>query len=95
MTFASPLTDQAVVEHEPVTFLCKLSKPGKAVKWYKDGKPLPEINRKGHYFMGIQDIEYTLHIQDPGVHDSGEYKAKVGEQESSARLKVTGMKIQS
>ncbi len=92
MTFTSPLSDQAVAEHQPVTFVCKLSKPAKGVKWYKDSKLLPDMSSKGRYLIASQDVEYTLHILDPTLGDSGEYKVKMGAQESSARLKVTGMK---
>ena len=87
VTVNKALKDQAVVEKEPVTFTCEMSKSNQPVQWLRDGKPI----RQGvKYKISSDGLVYSLTIPKPSVEDSAEYTVKTGDVSSTGKLTVTG-----
>ena len=86
--FTYPLTEQAVLEEQPVTFVCKTSKPTKDVMWYKDDQEIDDDD--DDYITSYEDVTFTLTIPVSSVEDSGEFTVKIGDETSSAKLVVNG-----
>ncbi len=87
VTFTQELAEQVVIENEPATFFCKLSKP-QQVLWYVEGKPIKEED-ENYLIESINDI-HSLTIPCTKVSDSGIYTVKVGDVQSAANLIVNG-----
>ena len=82
-----PIEQQEIYEHEPATFLCKLSKPH-PVTWYRDDTEIKPGDDA--FIMGSDGDTYTLTIPSPSLTDAAEYTVKCGDMESSAKLIVYG-----
>ncbi len=80
---------QEVTEGCPVTFKCKLSKPGQKVTWCKNGKALSVKD----YKIASKDIEYTLKIARAKLDDAAEYSILINDEKSLAPLTVKGIKF--
>ena len=87
LTVNKALKDQAVVEKEPVTFTCEMSKSNQPVQWLRDGKP---IRHGVKYKISSDGPVYSLTIPKPSVEDSAEYTVKTGDVSSTGKLTVTG-----
>lgn len=87
-TFTEKLKDQSKTEGEVVSLSCGLSKPAATVQWRK-GSELLKPGEK--YEMTQKGTSCLLQIKSLVVEDSGEYSCVVGDQTTSATLKVTGM----
>lgn len=84
-----PLTDQDVIESQTATLTCKVSKPGQAATWLKDGKPI-KAGKK--YEMREENGVHTLVIKDTTLEDEAEYTVKFGDDvTSTATVFVEGM----
>ncbi len=66
---------------------CKLTKPDKLVKWYKDG----EILKDGPECKASNDrCDYILRLSKAKASDAGSYTLKCGKIETSARVTIKG-----
>ena len=88
VSFVLPLLNQSAVEEDPVTLACRLSKPNQKVIWFKDEVQISETDDK--YQMGTSACNYTLTLPQASIDDTGMYKIKVEELESSATVIVYG-----
>ena len=82
-----PLKNMSVSEDDSVTLSCKLTKPDKPVKWYKDGKILKdgvECN------ISSDGCEYTLKLPKAKTSDAGHYTMKCDKIETSAKVIIKG-----
>lgn len=87
MEILNPLTDQTVVEHEPFTFLCQVSKPNAKARWLKDGQeivPAPGLE------IIVDGQKHELVKKDAVLNDQGKYTIVVENKSSSASLGVSG-----
>ncbi len=84
-----PLTEQTTTEHETATFECEVSKPGKKVKWFRDGK---EIKPKDKKYQIIADgCKHTLVVKDCTLDDRVTITARLNGENTSAPLNVEGV----
>ncbi len=82
-----PLRNVSASEDESVTLSCKLSKPDKPVKWYKDGKILKDgVDCKIH----SDRCEYILKLPKAKTCDTGTYTMKGDKIETSAKVTIKG-----
>ena len=88
VSITKPLIDQVVFEEQPVSFVCKTTKPTDDVIWYKDDKEISEDDES--YVMNNEEVTCTLTLPKPCVEDSGEFTVKIGDETSSAKLSVNG-----
>lgn len=87
LKITKPLEKKEVPEKEPLTLTCEVSKPGVMGKWFKDNKEvLPSENIK------IIDDEnvHKLEILDATLADSGNYKCKLEDKETTCKVAVKG-----
>ncbi|KAL8565325.1 hypothetical protein ACOMHN_029021 [Nucella lapillus] len=84
--FFKKLADKKCKEKEQIVLDAKAANPHKhPVKWFKDGKPIPDSIR----FDPSQKGElYKLTIKDTDFGDSGEYTLQIGERSTKATLAV-------
>ena len=87
LTISKTLRNQTVMEKEPVTFQCEMSKSNQPVQWLRDGKP---IRHGAKYKISSEGPVYSLSIPKPSADDSGEYTVKIADVSSSAKLVVKG-----
>ena len=87
-SITEPLIDQVVFEEQPVSFVCKTTKPTDDVMWYKDDKEICEDD--DNYVINNEEVTCTLTLPKPCVEDSGEFTVKIGNETSSAKLSVNG-----
>ena len=87
LTVNKALKDHTVMEKEPVTFTCEMSKSNQPVQWLKDGKP---IRHGVKYKISSEGPMYSLTIPKPAVQDSAEYTVKTGDVSSTGKLAVNG-----
>lgn len=87
VTLITPLKNEQVVEDNSVSFTCQLSKPDQPVQWLKNGSPIKQSTK---YKISSDGSKYTLTLQKATIPDAGEYKIKLGNLESSAKLTVSG-----
>ena len=88
MSFVLPLLNQSAVEEDSVTLACRLSKPNQKVTWFKDDLELSQTDAR--YEVERSACNYTLTLPQASIDDTGMYKVKVGELESSATVIVYG-----
>ena len=81
--FTVPLQDVKVPEHNEATFSCEVSKPGKPVKWFRNGK---EIKPDKKHVVTADGCKHTLKIKDCDLDDTAEITAKVDDAETEAKL---------
>ncbi|CAI2304070.1 unnamed protein product [Caenorhabditis sp. 36 PRJEB53466] len=83
----SGLVPTTVKQGETATFNVKVKGPVKQVKWYKNGKEIPDAKAKDN-----GDGSYSLEIPNAQVDDGADYKVVVsndaGDADSSAALNV-------
>ncbi|NP_001343713.1 Muscle M-line assembly protein unc-89 [Caenorhabditis elegans] len=83
----SGLVPTTVKQGETATFNVKVKGPVKGVKWYKNGKEIPDAKTKDN-----GDGSYSLEIPNAQVEDAADYKVVVsndaGDADSSAALTV-------
>ncbi len=86
--FTVPLAQQLVLEQQPVTFMCKTSKPNVDVLWFKEDT----IIDAGHerYVLESHGDTHTLSIPEAHLVDRGDFIATVGEEVTTAELVVNG-----
>lgn len=87
LRFQEELQSQEVEEGDTVLLCCELSKAGVPVEWRK-GRVL--LKAGGKYEMKQDGCELQLCISDVSPQDKGEYKCSVGDQQSTASVKVKG-----
>ena len=88
VSFILPLLNQSAVEEDPVTLACRLSKPNQKVIWFKDEVEISETDDK--YQIQTSACNYTLTLPQASIDDTGMYKIRVDELESSATIIVYG-----
>ena len=88
VSITESLIDQVVFEEQPVSFVCKTTKPTDEVIWYKDGKQISKDD--DNYLVHNEEASCTLTLPKPCVEDSGEFTVKIGDEISSANLNVNG-----
>ncbi len=82
-----PLKNMSVPEDDSVTLSCKLTKPDKPVKWYKDGKILKDgVECK----ISNDGCEYTLKLPKAKTSDAGHYTMKCDKIETSSKVIIKG-----
>ena len=86
--FTQPLVEETVLEKQPATFTCKISKPTKDVIWLKDHQEIDDDD--DNYMTSYEDVTCTLTIPETTVEDSGEFTVKIGDATSLAKLVVNG-----
>ncbi|KAK7507540.1 hypothetical protein BaRGS_00001475, partial [Batillaria attramentaria] len=82
----TPLSDQTVVEHEPFTFTCQVSKPNTKARWLKDGQ---EVKLADGFEIAVDGQTHTLVKKDASLEDKGKYTVVVEQKSSSANLGVS------
>ncbi len=95
VTFTLPIEQRETYEREPVTFLCRLSKPG-AVRWFAgDREVRAEEAEAAGVLLEARDggLEHTLTVPAPTLEHAASYTVKCGDEESSARLIVHGTRF--
>ena len=86
-----PLKNVSASEDDSIVLSCKLTKPGKPVKWYKDGKILKDgIDCK----ISSDGCEYTLKLPKAKSSDAGTYTMKCDKIDTSAKVTIKGEKSQ-
>ena len=93
VTFTVPLKDVTVTVEETVTLECELSKPNKAVKWFKNGTEIKPDKKRG-IEPKMDKTKHTLTIPKSIVEDSAEYTVKLGKVETKGKLTVEGLSYQ-
>jgi hypothetical protein len=84
------MQDVTIAKGERATFEIELTKGDALVRWFKDDK---ELQFSEHIQLSIDGKRQKLKVYNSELQDSGVYSCKVGEQTSSARLKVEGQYI--
>ncbi|KAG8223454.1 hypothetical protein J437_LFUL001947 [Ladona fulva] len=79
------MQDVTIAKGERATFEIELTKGDALVRWFKDGK---ELHFSEHVQLAIDGKRQRLMIYDSVLEDGGLYSCQVGDQESSATLKV-------
>ena len=72
-----------------MTLTCELSKPGKPVKWLKNGKPLT-MKEKAKMKITAEGAKHTLVIAKSMVEDTAEYTCSVNGVKTDAKVTVKG-----
>jgi hypothetical protein len=81
------MQDVTVAKGERATFEIELTKGDALVRWFKDDN---ELQFSEHVQLSIDGKRQKLKVYSSELEDSGVYSCQVGEQTSSARLKVEG-----
>jgi Immunoglobulin I-set domain. len=81
------MQDVTIAKGEKATFEIELTKGDALVRWFKDGK---ELQFSEHVQLSIDGKRQKLKVYNSEIEDSGVYSCQVGEQTSSATLKVEG-----
>ena len=85
-----PLKETRVPEHGTARLSCRLSKPNKAVTWYKNGVELSTTDAPPRYSAVSDDCEYTLSVDDCILDDTAQYSMRCQDVDTSATLTVDG-----
>lgn len=81
------LADATVPAHESVTFECEVSKDDSPVEWLLNKE---KIEPGEKYEIHQDGRKHSLTVHDLKPEDSGEYTARVGSNDTSASLAVSG-----
>ena len=73
---------------ETVTLSCELSKPGQEVIWLRNNVPLSLSDER--FEIVNKDNSHQLHIRKVTQEDEGDYRVRIGDLESTAKVTVTG-----
>lgn len=87
LEFVKPLKDIEVTEGQDIELECVLSKEGVKATWQKNNKALPVDNRVK---VTSDKDTHKLTIRSALVEDKGEYKVKVADKTSTAKVFVEG-----
>lgn len=87
LKITKPLEKKEVPEKEPLTLSCEVSKPGVMGKWFKDNK---EILSSEHIKVIDDENVHKLEILDATLSDSGTYKCKLEDKETTCKVTVKG-----
>ncbi|PSN52174.1 Titin [Blattella germanica] len=79
------MQDVTIAKGEKATFEIELTKGDALVRWFKDGT---ELQFSEHVQLSIDGKRQKLKVYNSELEDSGVYSCQVGEQTSSATLKV-------
>lgn len=85
LKITKPLEKKEVPEKEPLTLSCEVSKPGVMGKWFKDNK---EILSSEHIKVIDDENVHKLEILDATLSDSGTYKCKLEDKETTCKVTV-------
>lgn len=83
-----PLKDLTVKEKDQIILKCELTRPNKAVKWFKDHK---ELKPSDHIHYSVDMFTHQLVVDDVNLNDSGVYKLVFGDVSTEAKISVEGM----
>lgn len=86
-TFKLKLKNQEALEGGNVILRCELSKAGVPVEWWKGEEHLMP---GGKYQMRQEDKIAEMEITNVLPNDAGMYSCDIGNQKSSAEVKITG-----
>lgn len=85
--FTAQLSEQHVEEHKIACFKCDVNKEDVTVMWEKENLPIEPSNK---HIIQQEGTSHTLVIKDCDKDDVAEYSVVVGDQKSSARLRLDG-----
>jgi len=78
------------MENATIVLQAEVSKPNVSGIWYKDDlEILPEVDKK--YVPSVSETVHSLTIHDVSLEDIAEYTLEIGEESTTAVLKVEGM----
>jgi len=84
--------EQAVTEGETVVLQAEVSKPDATGTWFKDDlEIIPKVDKK--YDAAVSGTVHELTIHDVLAEDQAEYTLEVGEESTTAVLKVQGTNL--
>ncbi|XP_046554801.1 titin-like [Haliotis rubra] len=83
--FTAQLSEQHVEEHKIACFKCEVNKEDVSVTWEKESAPIEPSNK---HIIQQEGTSHTLVIKDCDKDDVAEYSVVVGDQKSSARLRL-------
>lgn len=87
LKITKPLQKKEIPEKEPLTLTCEVSKPGVMGKWFKDNK---EVMPSEHVKVIDDENVHKLEILDATLADSGTYKCKLEDKETTCKVIVKG-----
>ena len=87
MEIMQPLSDQSVVEAQPFTFTCQVSKPNAKARWLKDGQ---EVTPADGYEITVDGHMHTLAKKEAVLEDKGKFTAIFEGKSTAANLAVSG-----
>jgi len=83
--------EETVTEGETVVLHAEVSKPNVAGTWFKDDlEIIPKVDKK--YDAAASETVHELTIHDASADDQAEYTLEIGEESTTAVLKVQGTK---
>lgn len=85
-----PLKEEVQISEGDVLVLAaEVSKPGVPGTWFKDDlEILPKVDKK--FDVSVDGTIHTLKIQDIAVEDAAEYTLEIGEESTTAVVKIQG-----
>ena len=87
MEITQPLSDQSVVEAQPFTFTCQVSKPNAKARWLRDGQ---EVTPADGYEITVDGQMHTLAKEEAVLEDKGKFTAIFEGKSTAANLAVSG-----
>ena len=88
MKFVKPLTDQSVMEKQPFTFTCEVTRPNVKARWLRDGQ---ELTPADGYEITVDGLTHTLTKKEAVLEDKAKYTVIIEGKSSAANLTVSGM----
>jgi len=81
--------EESIVEGESCVLHAEVSKPDVAGTWFKDElEIIPKVDKK--YDAAVSGTVHELTIHDASTEDQAEYTLEIGEDSTTAVLKVQG-----
>ena len=80
-----------MVEAQPFTFTCQVSKPNAKARWLKDGQ---EVTPADGYEITVDGQTHTLVKKEAVLEDKGKFTAIVEGKSTTANLTVSGSVLQ-
>lgn len=87
-TFKVSLKSQEAEEGNSVTLRCELSKKGLLVQWQREAQVLSEEMFRGKYQMKVEGKVAQITILDVQPEDAGKYSCIIGDEKTTAEVKV-------
>ncbi|RUS90389.1 hypothetical protein EGW08_001884 [Elysia chlorotica] len=88
--FTLPLSDTTAQAHESVTFTCEVTKDDADVQWLMNNE---EVTPSNKFKVAKEGRKHSLTVVDLQPEDSGEFTARVGGNDTSASLTVSGVNM--